>query len=90
MVGKDERVMSVHLIPLQRRAHNTQKAWKVRFVLNLACSCAWNGGYNCPRLSTQMQTDDGANGLLLYSGIYNARDEAHMVATSDWLFATVA
>jgi hypothetical protein len=37
-----------------------------------------------------MQTDDGANSVLLYYGMYNARDEAHMVATSGWPIATVA
>jgi hypothetical protein len=37
-----------------------------------------------------MQTEFGANGVLLYEGMYNADDEAHVVATSDWPFATVA
>ncbi len=36
------------------------------------------------------QQNNNANGILLYQGMSNAGNEAHIVATSDWPIATVA
>jgi len=42
-------------------------------------------GYAAARLSAH-----DADSVLLYQGMYNAGNEAHIVATSDWPIATVA
>ena len=58
-------------------------------VLNRARSFTWNeDAAAC--LSGHVKQDDAANGILLYQGMDNAGNEAHIVATSDWPIATVA
>jgi hypothetical protein len=80
--------MSMNLITLQRRAHNTQKAWKLRSETGSLICVEWGMPlFVCPRM---MQTDDDANGVLLYQGMYNAGGEADMYRQADWPIATVA